>query len=203
MTGLLLVRHASVDGLGRVLAGRTPGIHLHDRGRAEADALARSLADVPIRAVHAGPLDRARETAAPLAAIHGLDPTIDPAFDEVDFGVWTGVAFQELDAREDWRRWNEQRATARPPGGESMADVLDRALSGVRALRAAHGEGRVVVVSHGDVIRPLIAHFLGLHLDHLLRFEVAPASISAVSLEDAGARVLAVNRTIGPPWAAP
>ncbi len=223
MTRFLLTRHASAAHVGRMLAGRAPGFGLDDEGRRQAGDLALHLAPAPIVAVHTGPLERARETAEPIAAVHGLPVRIDPAFDEVDFGAWTGGRFDELEGREDWRRWNEHRGSARPPGGESMADVVERALAGLRAIDAewepsrTHAPGvsgvtdeaaarranpAVVVVSHCDVIRPLIAHFLGLSFDHILRFDVAPGSVSTVVLRAGGGRVLGVNRTIRPPWGA-
>lgn len=200
MTEVLLIRHATAAHVGRVLAGRAPGLSLGDDGRAEADALARALAGADLAAVYTSPLERARETATAVAAPHGVEPRATEAFLEVDFGEWTGMTFEALDRREDWRRWNERRSTARPPGGESMDEVVARGLGGLRAIEAAHQGERVAVVSHCDVIRPLLARFLDFPLDAFWRLEIDTGSVSAVALEGGSARVLAVNWTVRPAW---
>lgn len=200
MTGVLLIRHAAAAHVGRTLAGRAPGLHLDARGRAETDALARMLADAPLAAVYTSPLERARETAVAIARPHGLEPRPAAAFQEVDFGDWTGMSFDALEEREDWRRWNEARSTARPPNGESMAEVTERAVAGLREIEAAHAGGWAAVVSHCDVIRPLLAHFLGFSTDRFYRLEIDTASVSTLELDEWGARILAVNRTLRPPW---
>lgn len=200
MTGLFLIRHATTQDVDRALAGRAPGRRLSERGRDEARAVAALLATAPVAAVYASPLERTVETAEPLADVHGLETRPLEAFHEVDFGAWTGLRFEELDQREDWQRWNRYRADARPPGGESMQDVLARALDGVRSLMVRHPDAWVAVVSHCDVIRPLLAHFMGLPLGQLLRIEVSPASVSAVEVRTTGPRVLCVNRGAVPPW---
>lgn len=178
VTEILLVRHATADHVGRFLAGRTPGIHLGDEGRRQARALADMLGREPLAAVLTSPLERCRETAEALAEPHGVKPVVDEAFTEVDFGDWTGIEFTAMEGRDDWRWWNEARGTARVPGGESMVQVLDRALLGVRRAAEAHGGARLAIVTHKDVIRPLIAHFLGFPLDNILRIDVEPASVT-------------------------
>lgn len=199
VTGILLVRHAAAAHVGHVLAGRSANVHLSDRGIAQAAGLARALQGAPLRAIHSSPLERALETAQPIASALGLEVRTNAAFLEVDYGAWTGRTIASLDGNDDWRWWNEFRSTAVIPGGESMVAVLERALAGIRALATAYPDAWVAVVSHCDVIRPLLAHFLGMSLDHLLRLEVDPASMSAVQLEPWGARVIFMNR--GPlPW---
>ncbi|MFW5947215.1 MAG: histidine phosphatase family protein [Gemmatimonadota bacterium] len=200
MTGYLLIRHASADHVGRRLAGREPGVHLDERGRAEAAALARLLADTPLATLHTSPRERATETARPIAHALGLEPVVDPAFDEIDFGAWSGRTLDALEGDPEWEAWNRFRSTARPPGGETMAEVLARALDGVRALGAAHPDAWVAVVTHCDVIRPLLAHFAGMPLDLLLRLEVGTASVSAIELHPWGPRILAVNGGPAGPW---
>ena len=180
MTTHLLVRHASAAHLGRWLAGRAPGLHLDDVGRAQATSLARRLRNVDLAAVYTGPLERARETAVALADARGLEPVVCTPFDEVDYGLWTGRTFEELEGDPVWTEWNRARGTARVPCGESMRDVLARALDGMRAIGTAHPDATVAIVSHCDVIRPLLAHFRGMHLDHLLRLDVAPASVHRI-----------------------
>lgn len=193
MTGYLLVRHAAADHVGRRLAGRSPGVGLNETGRREASRLGADLATAPLAAIYSSPLERAMETALPMADPHGLEPVVGEWFHEVEFGEWTGRSFEELDGDPDWRWWNEFRSTARPPGGESIAEVLARALDGIREIRERHEGEWVAVVSHCDVIRPLLAHFAGMPLDHLLRLEVGTASVSAVELNPWGARILGIN----------
>ena len=199
MTEFLLIRHAAADHLGRALAGRAPGLHLNDAGREQARRLADALVATPLAAVYTSPLERSRETAAEVAARHGVEPRITEAFHEVDFGEWTGLSMEELDGRDDWREWNESRGTARPPGGESMAEVVERTLAGVAEMAARHEGERVAVVSHCDVIRPLLAHYLGFPIDRFDRLEIDPASVSAVEVHGWGARVLGINWRPDPP----
>lgn len=188
-----LVRHASYDLLGRVLAGRTPGHSLNRTGQAEAEALAEALAERPIAAVFSSPLERARETAHPVAARHDLRVAIDPTLDEIDFGEWTGLTLDELHADPAWRRFNAFRSTTPIPGGETMLAVQARAVAALIRMRSSFPEGEVVAVSHGDVIKAILAHFLALPLDLISRIEVAPASRSVVVLSDRDARILAIN----------
>jgi probable phosphoglycerate mutase len=193
-TTFLLVRHAAHDWLGRGLAGRLPGVGLNAAGRAQARELVQRLAPQPLQALYSSPQQRTRETAQPLAEARGLQVAIEPAFDEIDFGDWTGRGFDELRALgEPWQQWCERRGSARPPGGEAFADVPRRALAGLRRLRQAHPAGPVAVVSHGDVIKATLAAILGLSLDHLERFEIAPAAVSVVALGADWAQVQLVN----------
>ncbi|NOG69039.1 histidine phosphatase family protein [Roseicella sp. DB1501] len=190
---VFLVRHAVHDRVDHILCGRMPGVRLGEAGRAQAAALAARLATQRIGAVHASPLERAQETAAPLAARLGLPLRTEAAFAEIDVGEWTGVAFVALAADPRWRRWNEARGTARAPGGESMAEVQARAVAGIEDLRRAIPDGRVAVVSHADVIKAALAAFLGLSLDDIWRFEIAPASVSALAVWPGGGKVLGLN----------
>lgn len=192
---LLLLRHAAHDLAGRALAGRMPGLGLNALGRAQALALAGSPALRGVQAIHASPQQRTRETAEPIAQRLGLVPQSAPEFDEIDFGDWTGKAFDEL-AQGDaarWRHWCERRSQATPPGGEPFAEVARRACEGAHRLARQHPGQVVLVVSHADVIRAVIAGFLGLSLDELERFEIGCAGLSEIELGEGGARVLRVN----------
>ena len=191
-----LVRHASYDLLGRVLAGRLSGHSLNARGRAEAEALADALADRPILAVVSSPLARARETAEPIAARHRLGIDADHDLDEIDFGDWTGSAFEDLRADPAWQHFNRFRSTAPIPGGETMLAAQARVVGAVLRVRSACPEGEVVVVSHGDVVKAVLAHFLAIPLDLLRLMEVAPASRSVLALSDDDARILGMNLTL-------
>lgn len=188
-----LVRHASYGLLGHVLAGRSPGHALSAAGQAEADALAAILADRPIAAVVSSPLQRARETAAPVAGRHGLDVAIDGDLDEIDFGEWTGWPFSELHADPTWQRFNVFRGSTPIPGGETMLAAQVRALAAILRLRSAYPEAEVVVVSHGDVVKALLAHFLGVPLELMRRIEISPASRSILELYDSDVRITGMN----------
>lgn len=190
----LLVRHASHDWLGRGFAGRLPGVGLNAQGQQEARELAERLAGVPVAAIYCSPQQRTRDTAAPLAGRLGLEPLIEAGFDEVDLGEWTGRTFDQLrTSGSAWEHWVERRASARPPGGEAFVEVPRRALAALHHLRARHPGGQVVVVSHGDVIKAVLASCLGLSLDLLERFDIAPASVSVVALGADWQQVRLVN----------
>lgn len=197
-TTFLLIRHAAHGLLGRVLAGRMGGVHLSEEGRAQADGLAGKLRGEDVRLVQSSPMERARETAQPIAAALGLPVEVSPALGEIDFGAWTGRAFDELDGDAGWICWNAARSLARPPGGESAVEVLVRLLAHVERLRERHADETVALVSHCDVIRALLLHALGLPPEAYARIEIAPASISRLVIGDWGARVDGLNERVGP-----
>ncbi len=198
-TEVLLIRHGSHDRLGRILCGRTPGVGLSDAGRAEADRLAAGLRDKGrIDAIVVSPLQRARETAAPLAAAFGLEPAIDEDANELDFGDWSGCTFESLHGQPVWQAWNSNRDHARPPGGETFADAQRRAVRCLDRLHRRYPDGRVAIVSHADQIKAALAWALGLSLAFYARFEVSPASVSRISLDPHGAKVMCINQTFVP-----
>jgi probable phosphomutase (TIGR03848 family) len=203
VTLFLLVRHASHDLLGRTLAGRMPGVHLNERGRREALWLRDRLQGERVEALYASPLERSRETAAPIAEALGLIPQIEPAFSEMAFGEWTGRDFADLERIAAWKAFNACRTAAGVPGGETMLETQSRAVKALERLRECHGGSTVVVVSHGDVIRAAVAHYLGLSLDLLHRFEIEPASITTLRVADHGATLLRLNESPAPSAAAP
>jgi broad specificity phosphatase PhoE len=193
VTTLLLVRHGAHDLLGKAVAGRAPGVGLNALGRAQAHDLARWLPR-EIHAIYCSPQQRAVETAQPLAAARGLPVTTEEAFDEIDFGRWTGLPFDELRAdSERWNLWVERKSVACPPGGEPFARVHERAMSGVERLAKLHHDDVVLVVTHGDIIKAVMAGFLGVSLDHLERFDIAPASLSIVMTGPGWAQVKLLN----------
>lgn len=194
MTTFLLVRHAAHDWLGRGVPGRMSGVALNAQGVREAAELAQRLNGRPIHFIYSSPRRRARETAAPLARERGLPVEIESAFDEIDFGDWTGRTYQELDTgHPDWQQWVKHKGAASAPGGESYAVVQDRVLGGIERLRRIHPSETVVVFSHGDVIKAALAGFLGLALDNVERFEIAPASVSVVDTGSDWFQVKQVN----------
>lgn len=198
MTTLYLVRHAAHDLLGRVLTGRMPGVHLSETGMAQAERLAERLVRETIAAVYTSPLERAWQTAAPIAARLGLEPEAAEALTDIDFGEWSGSTFEALGPDPRWAAWNNLRGTARSPGGEAMLDVQWRAVGQAERACADHPESGAVLVSHADVIKSVLAHYLGLALDAIGRFEISPASISTVVVGDWGAKVHSVNEVLAP-----
>lgn len=193
---VFLVRHAAHADLGQRLSGRTPDVPLSAAGLAQAAGLAVRLAREAIAAIHSSPLERARATAAAIAARLGIGIEVAPALNEVDFGGWTGRRFDELHHERDWTHWNRRRASACPPGGETMAAAQSRAVAHVERVAAAHSGRGVVLVSHCDTIRAVIAHYLGLSLDNLLRFDIDPASISTMLVGPWGARLVTLNERV-------
>jgi probable phosphomutase (TIGR03848 family) len=195
MTTFLLIRHALCDPVGRSIAGRQPGIRLNRAGREQADGLAARLQSVPLHGIYTSPLERAVETGEAIAAAKGMQAQIAEAWNEIDFGEWTGRAISDLDELPEWRRFNRFRSNSTIPGGENMAEVLGRVLPELERLRRLHPDPAacVAVVSHGDVLRSLIAHVLGIPLDLFQRLEISPASVSVLELTDDGGRVLLLN----------
>jgi probable phosphoglycerate mutase len=190
---LFLLRHAAHDRVGDLLCGRMPDVALGETGRWQAARLARRFAPGALDALYTSPVQRCRETAAPLGASCGLEPCILPEAEEVDFGAWTGRCFTALEEDPRWRAWNHSRDTAAVPGGESMAAVKGRVQALLEALLARHPEGRVALVSHAEIIRTAILQALSLPLQAYERLEVNPASISALALWPGGGRVLGLN----------
>jgi probable phosphomutase (TIGR03848 family) len=197
MTVLLLVRHGLADATGERLYGRTEGVHLSERGRAQAEDLARRLGALPIEAVYTSPLERCRETAGPIATVAGVRVRAAPGLLETDTGDWTGRSFKQIGRTRLWRRIRVLPSSARFPAGESLTEVQARALRALERIAEGHRKGLVAVVSHGDPIRLALAHYAGVPLDLFQRLEVEPASVSAVSLGSGPPRILRLNDTGG------
>ena len=195
MTTLLLIRHAAHGLLGRTLAGRMPGVHLSEEGKAQAERLAERLSHLPIDAIYSSPLERARETAEPVARRLGLRVQVSEEINELDLGDCTGSDFDQVEGDQRWRYFNSYRSGTRIPGGETMLETQVRAVAKMERLRLAHPGGTVVVVTHGDVIRALMGYYMGSPLDLFLRFEISPASLSIVKLHEYGPQVMLMNYT--------
>jgi broad specificity phosphatase PhoE len=178
VTLCLLVRHAAHDLLDRVLVGRMGGVSLGETGRQQAADLARWLARLSLTSVQSSPRPRATQTAAPIAQRANLPIEISAALDEVDFGLWTGRAFEELAEDPRWVEWNRARGRARAPGGESMVEAQARVVAHLRDVHAANSSGRVVMVTHAEIIRCAVLHCLSLPLDEWSRIDVPPASVT-------------------------
>jgi len=195
MALILLVRHAVTEETGKRLYGRRAGVHLSERGRRQAEELARRLGPLPLAAVYSSPLDRCVETAEPTARARGLDVLLDPGLQETDVGRWTGRTFGALRRTRAWRRLTAFPSLVGFPGGESLAEVQVRTVRTVQAIDGRHGGRVVAVFSHGDPIRLAVAHLAGLPLDLSGRLDVAPASVSAVALGDGPPSILLIGDT--------
>jgi probable phosphomutase (TIGR03848 family) len=200
---VLLVRHGLTASTGAVLSGHTPGLHLDDRGRAQAAAVADRLAVLPLAAIVTSPLERCVETAEAIAAgqrAAGREPAwhVDERMTECRYGEWTGRPIRDLAKEPMWRVVQTQPAAARFPGGESLAEVSARAIEAVRDWDARLGAGTVwLACSHGDVIKAILADALGLHLDQFQRIVVDPCSVSVIRYTSARPFVLRTNDTGG------
>jgi probable phosphomutase (TIGR03848 family) len=193
-TLVLLVRHGQTSTTGITLPGRAPGLHLADRGRKEADEVATRVARLPrVAAVYSSPLERAHETATPIAAACGLAVEIEPGLIECDYGEWTGLPLKDLRRRPEWKVIQRYPSGFRFPGGESLAEMQTRITGALGRLVAVHLGQTVVAVSHADPIKAAVAHALGTHLDLFQRIAVFTASVSAVAYGPGGPTVLTVN----------
>jgi probable phosphoglycerate mutase len=199
MTTFLLIRHAAPELVADTLAGRLPGIHLSTQGQRQAVRLAERLATLPIEAIYCSPLERALQTAQPLAEYLHLDVLCCDAFADIEYGEWSGKHFDDLNADPRWRQWNEFRSSSPLPGGGLMLEVQVRAILALEEIRRQHADQVVAVVSHCDVIRAVIAHYLGTPLDLFQRIEISPASLSVLAIYDWGARIIRLNDTDDPP----
>ncbi len=202
-TLLLLVRHGQTTTTGKLLPGRSPGLHLTPRGRAQAEEAARRISRlVESRgsradpcAVYASPLERTKETARPIAGALGVPVHSARSLIECDVGEWTGRELARLRRLRQWHAVTSTPSLFRFPGGESFAEMQARSLDGVATLCARHPGGLVVAVSHADVIKGVLASALGTPLDLFQRLVVSPCSLSAVHVAPEGMHVLCVNST--------
>jgi probable phosphoglycerate mutase len=194
-TTVFLVRHGQTDWIARGIAGRLPDVHLNAEGREQAAHLAARMQHLPLRAIYSSPLERTRQTAAPLASALGMEVRRLPEAVELDFGEWVGHPIPGLSADPRWRAFNSYRSLSPAPGGELMPEVQTRIVRAIVRIRDAHPGEAVAVFSHGDVIRSAVAYFAGVPLDLFLRIEIRPASISSVRFYDDSLQILGVNDT--------
>jgi broad specificity phosphatase PhoE len=193
MTRFLLIRHGSTALMSEVLCGRMPGVGLNAAGEKEATLLAEGLSGTKLDLLIASPQTRARETAAPIQNKRDGAVQIREAFDEVDFGAWTGRSFSELAQDPSWLRFNSLRSFERPPGGESLRDVQYRAMKGIDDLSREFRSGTIAIVTHADVIRAIVTLLLGIALDMFLRIRVDPASVTGFELGAGTPSILCIN----------
>ena len=195
-TTILLVRHGQTNSTGKVLPGRAPGLHLADTGQQQAERAAARIGELDgVDAVYTSPLERARETAAPIGKVTGHRPRIERGLLECDFGDWTGASLRRLMRKREWRTIQRAPSTFRFPGGESFPEMQHRIVTTLERLRDDHRGRTIVCVSHADPIKAAVAHALGTHLDLFQRIVISTGAISVVTWTDGGPTVLAVNST--------
>jgi len=179
-TTILMVRHGQTPTTGKVLPGRANALR---------------LAELKIDAVYSSPLERAKETAAPISAACGLKTQIERGLFECDFGDWTGKELKDLMKLPEWQTVQRAPSTFRFPNGESFTEMQTRMVGALDKLRKLHPGGTIVCVSHADTIKAAVAHAMGTHIDLFQRIVISPASITAVTWHAGGPIVLAVNST--------
>lgn len=195
-TTVLLVRHGQTPTTGKVLPGRAKGLHLADEGHRQAQIAADRIAELgKVDAVYSSPLERAKETAAPISKALGLKTKIDRGLFECDFGDWTGKELKKLNKLPEWKTVQSAPSTFRFPNGESFTEMQTRMVTALDRLRQRHPGGTIVCVSHADTIKAAVAHALGTHIDLFQRIVISPASVSALTWHAGGPIVLAVNST--------
>lgn len=197
-TRLLLVRHGLTPTTGQVLPGRAPGLHLSESGQRQARQVAERLADLPVRAIYASPLERTQETAAPTAEHFGLEVEVHDGLLECEFGEWTGEKIAELAKLPEWRTVQKTPSEFRFPGGESFAEMQERIVDALQGIVARHPGDVVACFSHADPLKAAIVHLDGRPLDQFQFVAVEPASISVAEFSATGAtRMLSTNTRSG------
>jgi probable phosphoglycerate mutase len=207
---ILLIRHATAEYKPGRLYGWTPGVHLSPHGRDEAKRLAERLEVVRLSAVYSSPLERCMETAEAVVSGRRLEVQVTEKLAEVRYGSWQGRTFRSLMKTPLWRTVQLMPSQARFPGpeGESLLELQRRGVEAVEEMRARHRRGVVAAFSHADMIKAIIAHYLGMHLDLFQRIHVETGSLSAIGFYGGFPRVLRVGDTgnyegLNPPKAAP
>ena len=195
MSRLLLIRHALNDWVGKRVAGWTPGISLNDEGRDQAARLAEWLEPVPLEAIYSSPLERAVETAEPIARSHGMEVMIRDSIGESRYGELDGKPIEEIFKTPLWEKWRMNPSRTRFPGAETTYEVQIRVVSELEQILQEHPEGNIAVVSHADPIRVAVAHYIGLPLDLVFRIWVSPASVTTLSFGDWGPRLTHLSHT--------
>lgn len=193
-TVLLLVRHGVTATTGKILPGRAAGLHLSDAGRLQAEAAAKRIKPLPrVAAIYSSPLERARETAVPIARAKRMPVRIDRGLLECDFGAWTGRKLDELRKLPVWDVVQRHPSAFRFPGGESFTEIQVRITNALARMVARHPGRVVVAVSHADPIKTAVAHALGVPLDLFQRIGIATASITAIAYGRTNTSVLTVS----------
>jgi probable phosphoglycerate mutase len=195
MVTVILVRHGENAWVKKgKLAGWLPDIHLNENGYRQAAEAAERLAHLPVKAVYSSPITRCMETAEAIARAHALDIVEIEELGEVRYGDWEGKKIKKLAREPLWFAVQFYPSRMRFPGGEALREVQSRAVQGIERLTAQHADETVVLVSHADVIRLVLAHYLGVHIDLFQRLVISPGAISVLQFSSRGmARVVRFN----------
>ncbi len=192
MTTFLCIRHGKCDPIGKYIAGRIKGIHLNREGQEEVEALADNLFNIRIEKVFSSPLERACETAEIICKKMNLDYEIRHELIEIDYGDWSGKTIEELCRLNSWKQYNQQKSLMHVPNGEMLIEIESRMASFVEEIRRKYEEV-VILISHGEPIKCLIAHYAGIPIDLVGRIEIDTASVTTLSLDDYNAQLLCIN----------
>lgn len=194
---LLLIRHGENDFVktGK-MAGRLPGVHLNERGQKQAQALGEALKDVPIKAIYSSPLERAVETATPIASARKLEIIQEPEVMDADIGAWQGKSIKVVRLTKVWKIVQSSPSRFRFPDGESFPEMQTRIANALERIIKKHNRPQdiVVVVFHADPIKLAVSHFLGLPLDHFQRLSCDTGSLTAIYASDSGANLVKLNQ---------
>jgi probable phosphoglycerate mutase len=194
MTDILLIRHGENEYTRKgKLAGWTPGVHLNETGKAQAEALAERLAQAPIKAIYSSPLERALETAGPLARARKLPVQKCEGIGEVRYGEWTGRSLKVLARTKLWKVVQRQPSAMEFPGGETIRAVQARAVEAVEGIVKRHPKDPVALFSHGDVIKLIVAYYLGMPLDTFQRVAIGTGSLTVIRVSPGMPMVLRMN----------
>lgn len=193
MARILLIRHGTIDGIGKIMYGRTPGVGLNERGRAEAAALGLQLEQAGIRRIFSSPMQRALETAAPLSSRIGVEVIGVEDLNEIDFGEWSSHSVADLLSSPTWQAFNTNRSLVTIPGGECLLGVQTRMIRFLSEAARQFEDETIAVFSHADPLKTAIAHVVGLPIDSIPRIEISPASVSIVHWDKHNVRILCIN----------
>ena len=197
MSLLLLIRHGENDFVktGK-LPGQSAGIHLNERGQKQAQALGEALKLIPIKAIYSSPLERATETAEPIAAARNLQIIPEPNLREADVGRWQGKSLKSLRLTNAWKIVQHSPSRFQFPEGESFIDLQTRVVNVLEGIIKKHNKPKdiVAVVFHADPIKLAVAHFLGLPLDHFQRLSCDTGSLTAIYVNEMGANLVKLNQ---------
>ena len=196
MTMLLLIRHGENDFTKKhKLAGHLPGVHLNERGQAQAQALADALKDVPIKAIYSSPLERAMETATPIATATRLEVRVEAGLIETNVGTWQGRSLAVLRLKKYWKVIQNAPSRAQFPGGETFYECQSRIVAALDAIIRKHKPNDIIAcVFHADPIKLAVAHYIGLPLDQFQRLGCDTASVSALQIGEMGANLIKLNQ---------
>jgi probable phosphomutase (TIGR03848 family) len=199
MPAILLIRHGDNEPMKKYLVGRTPGIHLNEQGQKQAKSLVEQLAQAPIQAVYSSPMERAVETALPLAQARQLEIQVKPGLNELDYGDWRGRTYKQLARTNAWKQLKIDPTEVHFPQGESLCAAQERARLELEALAAVHEDKDLIAcVTHGDIIRLLVAYYLEMPLKAYQKLTVFTASVTVMFLsKENHAHLLHMNQVTG------